>query len=221
MELKTLIEIKKRVGEVKKIRKSSERPTTKRLAAFPTLFGEIRQPKSRYILIPRHSSENRKYIPLGFLTQDNIVADSCLAVPNASLYDFGILSSSMHMAWVRSVCGRLKNDYRYSAGIVYNNFPWPQDLTKRQQQAIEATVQAVLDARAQYPDSSLAEIYDSLTMPPELVRAHKKLDTAVDAAYGRRKFSSDSERLAFLFWLYQQIESPLFAQKNKRRKLAK
>jgi hypothetical protein len=124
----------------------------------------------------------------------------------------------MHMAWVRAVCGRLESRYRYSAGIVYNNFPWPQHLTDRQQQAIEAAAQAVLDARTKYPDASLAALYDPLTMPPDLVQAHRKLDAAVDAAYGKRKFSGDRDRLAFLFELYQQLLSPLVAKKNLRRK---
>ena len=114
--------------------------------------------------------------------------------------------------------GRLKSDYQYSAGIVYNNFPWPQDTTDKQKQAIEAAAQGVLEARAHYPDSSLAALYDPLTMPPDLVKAHRKLDAAVDAAYGKRKFSGDRDRLAFLFELYQQILSPLSAKKNLRRK---
>ena len=141
-------------------------------------------------------------------------------VDKATLYHFGILSSTMHMAWVRSVCGRLKSDYRYSAGIVYNNFPWPQQPTDRQQQAVEAAAQGVLDARAHYPEASLAALYDPLTMPPDLVQAHRKLDAAVDAAYGKRKFSGDRDRVAFLFELYQQIISPLSAKKNLRRKPA-
>ena len=124
----------------------------------------------------------------------------------------------MHMAWVRSVCGRLKSDYRYSAGIVYNNFPWPQAITDKQRQAIEAAAQGVLEARAHYPDASLAALYDPLTTPPDLVKAHRKLDAAVDAAYAKRKFSGDRDRLAFLFELYQQILSPLSAKKNLRRK---
>ena len=124
----------------------------------------------------------------------------------------------MHMAWVRSVCGRLKSDYRYSAGIVYNNFPWPQGITDKQRQAIEAAAQGVLEARAHYPDASLAALYDPLTMPPDLVKAHRKLDAAVDAAYAKRKFTGDRDRLAFLFELYQQIISPLSAKKNLRRK---
>ena len=123
------------------------------------------------------------------------------------------------MAWMRAVCGRLESRYQYSNSIVYNNFPWPQHPTDRQKKAIEAAAQAVLDARAKYPDASLGNLYDPLTMPPELVKAHRQLDAAVDAAYGKRKFSGDRDRLAFLFELYQQLVSPLEAKKNLRRKL--
>ena len=127
----------------------------------------------------------------------------------------------MHMAWMRSIAGRMKSDYQYSNSIVYNNFPWPQHPTDKQQQAIAAAAQAVLDARARYPESSLADLYDPLTMPPDLVQAHRQLDAAVDAAYARRKFSGDSDRLAFLFELYQQLVSPLVAQKTLRRRLTR
>ncbi len=206
-ELRSLTEVKKRVANVKKLRGSSDRKTTRELAKFPTQFGEIRQPETDYILIPRHSSENRSYIQLGFLKRSDIVADSCLAVRNAKLFHFGVLSSSLHMAWVRSVCGRIKSDYRYSAGIVYNNFPWPENLTDKQQQAIETFAQAVLDARAAFPDSTLADLYDTLTMPPALVKAHQKLDAAVDAAYSKKKFTGDTDRVAFLFERYQELTS--------------
>lgn len=124
------------------------------------------------------------------------------------------------MGWMRSVCGRLKSDYRYSAGIVYNNFPWPQVVTDKQRQSIEEAAQAVLDARAKYPAASLADLYDPRTMPTELVKAHHKLDAAVDAAYSKKKFLGDSDRVAFLFELYQQLASPLEAKKNMRRKSA-
>ena len=213
-ELNEMPEIKGRVADVRKLRETSERKTTRELAAFPTLFGEIRQPKTDYILIPRHSSENRSYIPFGFLKKTDIVADSCLAVPNATLYHFGILASAMHMAWVRSVCGRLKSDYRYSAGIVYNNFPWPQATTDKQRQGIEEAAQAILDARTKNPGSSLADLYDPVTMPPQLVKAHHRLDTVVDVAYAKKKFYGDSDRVAFLFELYQQLASPLEAKKT-------
>ena len=216
-ELKFYPEIAKHVSEVKRVREKSTRPTTKKLALTPMLFGEIRQPNSHYILIPRHSSENRLYIPFGFLTEKDIVADSCLSVTNATPYHFGVLSSAMHMAWVRAVCGRIKSDYRYSAGIVYNNFPWP-NTTDKQKQTIEEAAQAVLDARAQHPAASLADLYDPLTMPLELVKAHQKLDSAVDAAYSKKKFQGDSDRVAFLFELYQQLVGPLLDVKKKNHR---
>ena len=142
-------------------------------------------------------------------------------VPEAGIYEFGILTSSMHMAWVRVTSGRLKSDYRYSAKLTYNTFPWPQTATDKQKQAIEAAAQAVLDARAKFPTSSLADLYDPLTMPEALTKAHHKLDAAVDAAYAKRKFTGDSDRIAFLFELYQQITSPLESRKATRKKRAK
>src|SRR5262249_45215657 len=129
-----------------------------------------------------------------------------------------VLTSVMQMAWVRSICGRLESRYRYSVGIVYNNFPWPQVVTDKQRQVVEQAAQAVLDARARHPDSSLADLYDPRTMPPDLVKAHHKLDAAVDAVYSKKKFSGDSDRVAFLFELYEQILSPLESKKTKRRK---
>jgi hypothetical protein len=139
----------------------------------------------------------------------NVIASNlCLIIPGATSYHFGVLSSTMHMAWVRSVCGRLKSDYRYSSGIVYNNFPWPE-ASEKQQTAIEAAAQGVLDARAHFPSATLADLYDPLTMPPELVKAHQTLDRAVDAAYGKSTFKSEAERVAFLFERYQQLTAPL------------
>lgn len=214
-ELRYLPEIMRRVQAVKQSREASNRPTTRELAAFPTLFGENRQPTSHYILIPRHSSENRYYIPCGFFEPNYIAADSCLFVPNATLYHFGILTSIMHNAWMRTVCGRLKSDYRYSAGIVYNNFPWPEP-NEKQQQVIEKAAQAVLDARLQFSTSTLADLYDPLTMPPILSKAHQQLDRAVDAAYGKKSFVSEAERVAFLFERYQQIISSLPTTSTKK-----
>ena len=155
------------------------------------------------------------------MSPEVIASNLCLIVPNAAIYHFGVLSSAMHMAWVRSVCGRLKSDYRYSAGIVYNNFPWPQAPTDKQKQAIENAAQSVLDERAKFSDASLADLYDPLTMPPTLTKAHHKLDAAVDMAYAKRKFTGDSDRVAFLFELYRQITSPLESKKATRKKRAK
>jgi hypothetical protein len=208
--------VTQRLQMVKAHRESSAREATQKLSAFPTLFGEIRQPKTDYLLIPRVSSEKRPYIPLGFMAEEVIVGDTCLVIPNAALYEFGVITSTMHMAWTRRVCGRLKSDYRYSASIVYNNFPWPQPDDK-QQASIEVAAQAVLDARALFPDSSLADLYDPVAMPPELAKAHQKLDKAVEAAYGRT-FANDAERVAYLFELYQKLNAELFVDTKKRGK---
>jgi hypothetical protein len=150
------------------------------------------------------------------MAEEVIAGDTCLVIPDAALYEFGVMTSSVHMAWTRYVCGRLKSDYRYSASIVYNNFPWPNPSSK-QQVAIETAAQAVLDARALFPDSSLADLYDPLTMPPELAKAHQKLDKAVEAAYGRT-FASDAERVAYLFELYQKLNAELFVDSGMRGK---
>ncbi|MCC8987481.1 MAG: N-6 DNA methylase [Candidatus Contendobacter sp.] len=208
------------VERVKKFRSASTKEATREDASRPSVFAEDRQPSKKFLAIPKTSSERRNYIPIGFMTPDIIVASELFTIEGATLYHFGVLSSAMHMAWVRSVCGRLKSDYRYSAGIVYNNFPWPQAITDKQKQVIEDAAQAVLDARAQFPDSSLADLYDPLTMPEALTKAHHKLDAAVDAAYAKRKFTGDSDRVAFLFELYQQITSPLVSKKVMRQKRA-
>ncbi|MGE0344247.1 MAG: type IIL restriction-modification enzyme MmeI [Porticoccaceae bacterium] len=166
------------------------------------------------------SSEQRIFIRIGFMQPDTLCSDLVFIFPDATPYHFGILSSTQHMAWVRTVCGRLKSDFRYSAGIVYNNFPWPVDATDKHRDAIEAAAQGVLDVRARFPDSSLADLYDPRTMPPELVRAHQTLDRAVDAAYvpsgGKKSYASDAERVAFLFELHQRLTSLLPAITAKK-----
>jgi hypothetical protein len=155
---------------------------------------------------------------MALLPASIIVGDSNLCVQSAGRFHLGVLCSTMHNAWVRYTCGRLESDFRYSAGIVYNNFPWPESPSDKQRAAIEAAAQGVLDARAQFPQSSLADLYDPLTMPPALVKAHQVLDAAVDAAYGRRSFRNDAERVAFLFERYQAITSLLPADKPAKRK---
>jgi hypothetical protein len=219
-ELAKLPLVSARVLKVKKHRIKSDRPTTNALSAYPTLFGEIRQPQNEYFIVPRHTGEDRNIIPIAKFNANVICGDANLLISDPSLYVFGVIQSTMHMAWVRVICGRIKSDYRYSAGIVYNNFPWPQAETARQRQAIEQAAQTVLDVRAKYPDSTLADLYGPLTMPPDLVKAHHKLDAAVDAAYSKKKFSGDRDRVAFLFELYQQILSPLESKKTMRRKAA-
>ncbi len=216
-DLMTLPEVQKRVERVKKHRSQSQRKTTQSLASRPTLFGEIRQPDSDYVIVPRVSSENRKYIPFGFLEKTVIAGDAALVIPNATRYHFGILTSAMHMAWVKRTCGRLKSDYRYSAGIVYNNFPWPDAPDKKRVAAVEKAAQDVLDVRAKYPDNSLADLYHPLLMLPGLVKAHQALDRAVDRCYRKQPFADERNRLEFLFDLYNQYTAPLAITPMKRR----
>jgi hypothetical protein len=215
VELRKMPELIKRIEAVKQFRLSSIAPSTREHASLPALFRDRNHPDS-FIVIPRVSSENRKYVPMGFFDHDSIAGDTCMIIPDAAMYHFGVLTSTMHMAWMRYVCGRLKSDYRYSKDIVYNNFPWPFSSDK-QEAAIEEAAQAVLDARARFPDSSLADLYSPLTMPPELVKAHQKLDKAVEKAYGR-SFDDDSQRVAYLFELYQKMSGELFVDTKKRGK---
>ncbi len=204
-ELRSSSFIKSRVEGVKEFRLSSSKEATRKSADTPTLFQEIRHPDSQYIIIPCHSSENRKYIPFGFVNPEIIVNNAVLIIPNADLYHFGIIMSNVHMAWTRAVCGRIKSDYRYSKDVVYNNFPWP-DPTDEQKAKIEQTAQAILDARALYPDCSLADLYDEVAMPPELRKAHQANDKAVMQAYGFwGKLNSESECVAELMKMYQEL----------------
>ncbi len=189
------------VKNVKLYREKSKRVNTRKLSATPYLFGEIRQPSGNYLMIPRTSSENRKYIPMGFFNKDVIATDGVLIIPDADLYYLGILESSVHMTWIKTVAGRLKSDYRYSANVVYNNFPWPNS-SKEQKEKIKQTAQAILDARNMYPESSLADLYDDLTMPIELRKAHKENDKAVMDAYGMSAKASESKIISKLFELY-------------------
>ena len=194
-----------RVNSVREYRLQSPKAATRESANTAWLFQEVRYSENDYIVIPRVSSEKRRYIPIGFLTPDIMVNDAMQFIPNASLYHFGVLTSNVHMAWMRVVCGRLKSDYRYSKDIVYNNFPWCQP-TEEQKARIEATAQAILDARAKYPDCSLADLYDEVTMPPELRRAHQENDRAVMLAYGFTPGKiSESECVAKLFERYQEL----------------
>ena len=193
------------VENVRAMRESSNRAATRKLAETPMLFGEIRQPNSNYIIIPRHSSQNRKYIPIGFMSPDIICGDANLRLPQATLYHFGIMVSNVHNAWVHTVCGRIKSDFRYSVNMVYNNFPWPTP-TDAQKAKIEQTAQAILDARALYPDASLADLYDELAMPPELRTAHQQNDRAVMQAYGFSvRDMTESSCVAALMKMYQQL----------------
>ncbi len=257
-ELRAMPQVMKRVEAVKAMRLASSKAATVELANTPTLFGEIRQTDQPYLLIPSVSSENRKFIPIGYMQPEVICGNANFMLPNATLYHFGILNSTMHNAWMRTTCGRLKSDYRYSNTIVYNNFPWPQlpspagggragdeglstlatshqvphpkSLSReRARDLIEAAAQGILEARALYPESSLADLYDPTAMPPELTKAHTALDKAVDAAYqykacpepSRRGGKDDAARVAFLFERYQQLTSLLPALTAKKPRKAK
>jgi hypothetical protein len=211
-----------RVEAVRKFRLASKAPSTKKFAQWPSLFRDKNNPESA-IVVPRVSSENRRYIPMGFFTKEYIISDTCMYIPNGTLYHFGVLMSDMHMAWVRTVCGRLESRYRYSKDIVYNNFPWPESPSEKQKAQIEQVAQAVLDARAQFPESSLADLYDPLTMPPVLLKAHQELDKAVDLAYRPQPFPSEAKRMEFLFELYEKYTAGLFGgeKKGKKKKSAK
>ncbi|MDM8293464.1 class I SAM-dependent DNA methyltransferase [Faecalicoccus pleomorphus] len=204
VELAKLPIIRQRILNTKKFRLASSKAATRKYAEYPTRFMEMRQPNSEYILVPRHSSENRKYIPFGFISSDVICGDANSMIPNATFYHFGILISNVHMLWVQTVCGRIKSDYRYSNDIVYNNFPWPF-LTNEQQTKIERTTQSILDARSLYPNSSLADLYDPLLMPIELRKAHEANDKAVMQAYGFKTSMTEGEILAELFKMYEKL----------------
>ncbi len=193
-----------RIEQVKQMRLASPKTATQKWADFPTLFTENRQPDSDYLLVPSVSSENRRYVPIGYMTKDVITSNLAFVVPNASLYHFGVITSNVHNDWMRAVCGRLEMSYRYSNTIVYNNFPWPNP-TEKQKAKIEQTAQAILDARAKYPDCSLADLYDEAAMPPELRKAHQENDRAVMAAYGFGLTLSENEIVAELFRLYKEL----------------
>ena len=220
-QLRQMPPVMQRIEYVKKFRSSSGRSTTVELANYPMLFGERRQPKTSFIAIPKVSSENRPYMPIALLRPDIIANGSLLVIPDPHKYAFGVLSSQMHMAWMRAVAGRLESRYQYSNQIVYNNFPWPSDPTDKQKQAIEEAAQGVLDARAAHPDASLADLYDPIAMPPDLRKSHQVLDKAVDAAYGKKSFASDAERVAFLFELYHKYTSLLPAPEKTTKKRRK
>lgn len=212
-QLKALPRCLERVKAVKEYRLSSTRSSTVKLAEKPTHFQTENMPKSNFILVPKVSSERRKYVPMGLMTPDMLCSDLVFIIPNANLYHLGILTSNVHMSWMRAVCGRLEMRYRYSINIVYNNFPWPIP-TEAQKAKIEQTAQAILDARARYPDSSLADLYDELTMPPELRKAHQANDRAVMQAYGFDvKTTTESVCVAELMKLYQQKVAELDARK--------
>ena len=226
-ELRNMPECLKRVENVRKFRLASKSEGTRKIADKPTRFHVENMPVGSYIIIPETSSERRRYVPMGFMSSDVLCSNAVRLIPNATLYEFGILTSSVHMAWMRAVCGRLEMRYRYSANIVYNNFPWPfsekqtdlfasngthqkaKNVSSEQirvlKTKIEQTAQKILDARAKYPDSSLADLYDETVMPPELRKAHQENDRAVMQAYGFNPKMTESEIVAELFKMYKKL----------------
>jgi len=208
-ELRKLPKVVERIEAVRKLRLESKSAPTRKLAATPTRFHVENIPDSPFLVIPEVSSERRHFIPMGYMQPDTLCSNLVKIARNSSLFHFGVLSSTMHMAWVRYTCGRLKSDYRYSKDIVYNNFPWPEKPSEAQIKSIETAVQEVLDVRSHFPDTTLATLYDPDLTPPELVKAHERLDRAVDAAYvpdgGERKWESDAKRVAFLFVRYREL----------------
>jgi hypothetical protein len=187
------------------------------MANFPTLLGEERQSKSDYLLIPKVSSENRKYIPIEFVSKEVIATDKVFVLQNASLYIYRIITSMIHMAWTKYTVGRLKSDYSYSNSIFYNNYPFPQNVSETNIKKVEEAAQAVLDIRAKYPSNSLADLYAALSMPPDLVKAHQALDKAVDLCYRPQAFVNELARIEYLFGLYEAYTAPMFQADKKKR----
>ncbi len=220
-ELKSLPNVLKRINAVKEMRLASSKEITRKLASVPYLFGEIKQPNTDYLALPSVSSERRKYIPIDYLSKDVICGNKIYCVDNATFFDFAILTSSMHMAWTRAVCGRLKSDYNYAITIVYNNFIYPIEVNNDILQIINKCAKNVLDARKNSTNATLAALYDPLTMPLDLNKAHIALDKAVDKAYGYKGADDDASRVAFLFKRYEELTSllPSTTVKNKKNKV--
>jgi type I restriction-modification system DNA methylase subunit len=216
-ELHSMPSVLRRIESVREFRSKSVDKNTQKWAYYPSLFQTNRQPMSKYLAVPEVSSEKRKYVPIGFLEPNIIASNKIQLIPNATLYLFGILTSEMHMTWMKYVCGRLKSDYSYSKDIVYNNYPFPENVNDKQKQKVEIAAQAVLDTRSKYPDSSLADLYDPRTMPPDLVKAHQNLDKAVDLCYRPQPFVNELNRIEFLFSLYEALNAPLLKPEKKKR----
>lgn len=218
-ELRKMPEVMKRLDAVRHYRLASKAASTQKAAATPGLFVQLAQPDTDYLLVPRVSSERRQYIPMAFVSKEMIANDQVLTIKGATWFHFGILSSAMHMAWVRYTCGRLKSDYRYSKDVVYNNFPWPESPTEKQIKAVFDVAKDIQQARDGFPNASLADLYDPLTMPANLLQAHQVLDQSVDAAYGGKRMATDGERVSFLFQLHNTYTTLLPAEvRNTLRK---
>jgi hypothetical protein len=207
-ELRTMPAVRERIAAVRAFRLKSKSEGTRKLGETPTRFHVTVVPPSPFLAVPKVSSERRDYVPIGWMSPPTIPSDLVFVLQGADLWSFGILTSTMHMAWLRQIGGRLKSDYRYSAGIVYNTFPWP-DVTDHQRAKIRTLAQAVLDARTQFPQSTLADLYDADVMPPKLRKAHRSLDGAVDKLYRAAAFAGDRDRAEHLFGLYETLITPL------------
>jgi hypothetical protein len=216
--LRAMPAVMQRVKAVRKFRLKSQSTPTQKLAERPTRFHVENMPKRKYLVIPEVSSERRRFIPMGFMPQTTLCSNLVKLIPKATLFHFGVLTSTMHMAWVRQVAGRLKSDYRYSAKLVYNNFPWPEGVTEAKRRAVEKAAQKVLDVRETYPEASLADLYDPLSMPADLAKAHAALDRAVDRCYRSRPFAGEVNRVEYLFKEYQRLASPLMPAKTTRKR---
>lgn len=216
-DLKKYPEVLKRIELVKETRLLSKKQSTQDLALTPTCFAELRQPIDEFIVFPLVSSITRQYIPLGFLNPTVIVNNRCSMIPNATLYEFGVLSSVMHNSWTRCVSGRMKSDFNYSNLVVYNNYPWPKNSSEKKIKAVEQKAQKVIDVRSEFSESSLADLYDPLTMPPKLVKVHQELDRAVDLCYRPQAFANETARIEYLFELYNEYTMPLLNKKNAQK----
>ena len=206
-----------RLQRVRDFRERSNKAKTRELASTPTRFEVTTVPDRAFLAIPEVSSERRDYVPIGWLMPPTIPSNLIHTLLDADLWDFGRITSRMHMAWLRNIGGRLKSDYRYSIGIVYNSFPWP-DADEARRANVRSLAQAVLDARAAHPESTLADLYDPNTMPPDLRRAHRALDAAVDKLYRKEPFASDRERVEHLFMLYERLAAPVLAASTRARR---
>ena len=220
-ELKKCSFVLERIQRVREFRLSSSAKPTREKADTPQLFFFISQPQSNYLVIPEVSSEKRRYIPIGFVPPVVISSNKLWVLPDANIFHFGVLTSSMHMSWMRQVTGRLEMRYQYSGGVVYNNYPWPENPTEKQRTGVETAAQSVLDVRKEFPDATLADLYDPLTMPPKLVEAHAELDCAVDRCYRSQPFTNERQRVEFLFGLYEKLAVPLLPATSKKRRGAK
>jgi hypothetical protein len=215
--LRKMPKVLERLDGVRKMREVSTDPKTREMAKTPWLFRETDNFDS-FVAIPEVSSERRNYIPIGFLNKETIPSNKLQILPNGTLWHFGILTSEMHMAWSRYTCGRMKSDFQYSAGIVYNNFPWPEKPSDKHVTAVENAAQNVLDARSQFIGNSLADLYDPNTMPAVLLKAHQALDKAVDLCYRSQSFPNETKRIEFLFELHEKYTAGLFVKQKKKSK---